>query len=116
MIYKEANLFSIDKTLYPYDRARNLKHYVDVNGNEVPETYEILHFDRKVSDLLFRVSSADLNRLDAIAALPSIYNDENLWWIIAEANNIIDPFKVPIGTVLVIPAKQDLYRAGGVLA
>ena len=42
------------------------------------------------------------NRLDIIAE--SVYNDPQLFWVIAVVNNIADPFDVPEGTVLRLPS------------
>lgn len=114
-VTREAILYSIDRSLYPTDRFRCLKRYLDSNDEEVPETYERIIFTDRSDDILFRVSSGQVNRLDLIAGLDSIYNNENLWWIIAEANDIFDPFNIPVGTVLKIPSKDKIYSLGGVL-
>ena len=44
------------------------------------------------------------------------YNTPRFWWVIALANNIIDPFDIPIGTTLRIPVIVSLYNQGGVLS
>lgn len=52
-------------------------------------------------------------RLDIIANI--YYKDPSLWWAIALANNIIDPFIVKAGTILRIPPIESLYVVGGAL-
>ena len=45
--------------------------------------------------------------LDSIAAL--YYNDERLWWLIADVNDILFGFDIEPGDVLVIP-DQSIVR------
>lgn len=60
------------------------------------------------------VSIAEEGRLDIIAN--QYYNTPRFWWVIALANNIIDPFDIPVGTTLRIPTIISLYNKGGVLS
>lgn len=53
------------------------------------------------------------NRLDKIAL--QYYGDHTYWWIIAKANNIIDPFDLPIDKVLRIPNINAVYASKGVV-
>ena len=57
------------------------------------------------------VSLREENRLDIIAN--EEYGDQSLYWIIAMANNIIDPFNVKQGTVLKIPQVATVSMKGG---
>ena len=54
------------------------------------------------------------NRLDIISM--SIYGTPRYWWVIALANDIIDPFDVPVGTELRIPLIETLFNKGGILS
>ena len=54
------------------------------------------------------------DRLDIIST--SFYGTPKYWWVIAMANNIIDPFTLEIGTNLRIPPIISLYNKGGVLS
>ena len=54
------------------------------------------------TDQFHRVTDADSKRIDLIAW--KYYRDVNLWWIIAEVNNIGNPLEIRSGTVLRIPA------------
>lgn len=57
------------------------------------------------------VSLREENRLDIIAN--EEYGDQKLYWVIAMANNIIDPFSVKQGTVLKIPQIATVTMRGG---
>lgn len=96
-------------------RYKNLRRIQD------PETKNIYHetwfqkiIDKSNEDQYFTVSIAEQGRLDIIAN--KYYNTPRFWWVIALANNIIDPFDIPIDTVLRIPAIVSLYNEGGVLS
>jgi nucleoid-associated protein YgaU len=51
-------------------------------------------------------------RLDTLASL--YYGDEDLWWVIALSNRVIDPFSLTVGARLRIPAdaRQVLSKVG----
>ena len=57
------------------------------------------------------VTLREENRLDIIAN--EEYGDQKLYWVIAMANNIIDPFNVKQGTVLKIPQIATVSMKGG---
>jgi hypothetical protein len=64
-------------------------------------------------DEYVKIDNTTENRLDIIAL--KYYNNPTMWWIIAAANNILDVFEVPVGTVLRIPPLQVVYDTGGIL-
>lgn len=70
------------------------------NQREIPETDE---------DIYYIVPQSDENRLDLVAY--RYYNDASLWWVIAIANKIIDPFVVSVGQVLRIPSVTSIYSS-----
>ena len=53
-------------------------------------------------------------RLDIISSI--YYSSPDFYWIIAQANNIIDPFTVIAGTILKIPKFESIYDKNGALA
>lgn len=57
------------------------------------------------------VTLREENRLDIIAN--DEYGDQKLYWVIAMANNIIDPFNVKQGTILKIPQIATISMRGG---
>lgn len=56
------------------------------------------------------VEQRERNRLDLIAY--KYYGDGKYFWIIALANNLIDPFIIQPNTLLKIPATESLYLPG----
>jgi hypothetical protein len=75
-------------------------------------------FDRDNSDATYVVENAYEGRLDLIAAI--FYNEPRYWWVLAQYNNILDPFyEIKPGRILMIPSKERLplmllSRQGGV--
>ena len=59
------------------------------------------------------VADSEEDRLDIIAK--KYYGSASMYWVIAMANNLIDPTTVLSGTVLEIPSYESLYENGGPL-
>lgn len=82
------------------------------------EWWERRKFELANDDVFYTVDDAFKHRLDLIAAY--LYDDTSLWWLIAQFNNIIDPFdEVIVGRVLRAPSKDRVAlitsaRTGGV--
>jgi len=99
----------------------NVSRYKNVRTIRDDETSKIHHESWKVQgiplsnddDSYFTVTLETENRLDLIAY--NYYGSARYWWIVALANNIIDPFDVPVGKRLRIPPMLTLYKVGGVL-
>jgi hypothetical protein len=70
--------------------------------------------DISPDDSYFVVTVREEGRLDMIAN--DYYNSPKFWWVLALANDIIDPFDLKIGTRLRIPPLLSLYNKGGVLS
>lgn len=60
------------------------------------------------------VDMKEEGRLDIIAT--TYYGDPSYYWMIAIANNIIDPFVVKANTILVIPFIENLFDNNGPLS
>lgn len=57
------------------------------------------------SDSFYTVDSKTQHRIDKIAI--GFLNDPTLWWVIAQYNNILDPYsEIEIGRVLYIPSRE----------
>lgn len=69
--------------------------------------------EEKDSDKYITVDSTNNNRLDIISY--NNYGFSTYWWVLAIANNIIDPFDIPLGTIIRIPPLSSLYLEGGIL-
>ena len=94
-----------------YQRVRTLQ---DDKGNIYHENWIKREIDKSTRDSLHIITMIDENRLDMVAT--SYYGTPRYWWVIALANNIIDPFEVPVGTELRIPLIESLYNKGGILS
>ena len=100
---------------------KNACRYKNLRRIQDPETKNIYHetwfqkiIDKSNEDQYFTVSIAEQGRLDIIAS--KYYNTPRFWWVIALANYILDPFDVPVDTVLRIPSIVSLYNKGGVFS
>lgn len=58
-----------------------------------------------VSDQIGLYLTSEGDRIDRLAR--RFYGDENLWWVIADANGTL-PDPIPAGTVLRIPDGRDI--------
>ena len=79
--------------------------YVDKNGDFLG-TRQPLKLREHETDFFHVVTDIDSKRIDLIAW--KYYRDVNLWWVIAEFNNIINPLEIPVGTTLRIPSYERI--------
>lgn len=98
-----------------YDRYRECKLLEDIDTGELLlSTREISEIPSRSSDTYHRIQSNETTRLDILAHL--YYRNPLLWWIIAQANDISDPFEpLEIGTLIRIPSLESLYGNNGIL-
>jgi len=98
------------------NRYRKCPIYADKETNDyVIGMRDIIDIPKTPSDTIHTVTSSEVCRLDLIAY--KYYNNALLWWVIAQANNIKDPFNdVVLGMQLRIPNMNTLYGNGGVLS
>lgn len=94
-----------------YQRLRLLQ---DEKGNIYHENWIKRGIEKSTGDSYYKVTMVEENRLDIISM--SIYGTPRYWWVIALANDIIDPFDVPVGTELRIPLIETLFNKGGILS
>lgn len=99
--------------LYSY-MSRYTIYRLIVDDNEAyDETVNVTPIPESDNDKYHEVLLEEENRLDIIAY--KYYNDASFSWIIAMANNIIDPFFIKRGTVLRIPDFSSLFQYDSVL-
>lgn len=98
---EEVKRFKAEKKGSEFSRYKNLDRIRYDNGIEVQETMDPVTIKRSTSDQFFEVTPEYQSRLDLISF--KFYNTPRLWWVIAYASNIGDPFNVPVGTRLRIP-------------
>ena len=80
--------------------------YVDEKNGDFFGTRQPLKLREHETDTYHVITDADSKRIDLIAW--KYYRDVNLWWIIAEFNNINNPLEIPVGTTLRIPAYERI--------
>lgn len=97
------------------DRYKSCKLLKDLETGEILlSTREITEIPESPNDIYHRVQTQEINRLDTLAAM--YYRNPLFWWIIAQANDIADPFeRVEPGTLLRIPDIETLYGNNGIL-
>ena len=95
-------------------RYKNLRQIHDEENNRLyHETWVQKFVDKSADDSYFTVTITEKDRLDMVSQY--YYNTPKYWWIIAIANYIIDPFDIPVGTVLRIPPSLSVFNKGGLL-
>lgn len=98
---------------YSVSRYHHLRRIKDNEGDEYLESYETIEFPERPDDQYHLVESGEENRLDLISH--RFYGTTLLYWAIAEASGISDPFNVPAGITVRIPSRQSLYGYKGVM-
>ena len=91
-----------------YKSARYFQRNIPGVGMFVePETWTPPAIKPSPNDYFTLVGSGEAGRLDLVAA--RVYRMEQLWWVIAYVNNIIDPFtEVVAGMTLRYPRFSDV--------
>lgn len=109
--YKESRNKSRNKT----DRYKNCPILEDEDtGDILISTREDEEIFKRSTDIYHRVQPHESRRLDILAHI--YYKNPLLWWVIAQANNIYDPFYyVEPGTLLRVPSIETLYGNNGIL-
>lgn len=104
-----------EDTTYSCNTSRYAKTVcaIDEDNNKYRATYEITDFPVRQSDHYYVVEPKYENRIDLISY--KFYHNSLLYWVIAEASNIYNPFIIPVGTLLRIPDYQSLYGYKGIL-
>lgn len=95
-------------------RYKNVRLIQDKDTNKIyHETVNQYTVDESKDESTYIVGIETANRLDLVSY--RCYSTSKYWWVIALANNILDPFDVPYGTTLRIPPLSVLYNKGGIL-
>lgn len=96
------------QNLSRYKNIRRIKNSDNRFVHETYNDYEIVEYD---DEKVYTVTNKTENRLDIISLM--YYKTPQYWWIIAIANNIIDPLaEIKEGTRLRIPSIMALYQTG----
>lgn len=97
-----------------FSRYKNLKKVLFKDGTICQETPNPIEIPFSKNDKFHIVEHNEVGRLDIISY--RYYNTSKLWWAIATASNISDPFSIKLGMRLRIPDKASLLKTKGVLA
>jgi hypothetical protein len=89
------------------------RQIIDDNNNQYTETANQYTVDEESTDIYHEVQNEEENRLDIISN--KYYNTPDYYWVIAMANDLVDPFIIKVGDVLRIPSIYSLYHWGGAL-
>lgn len=109
LIYGSKRKFLNTSRYVPYKTIINID-----TGVTYLESYNQFMQKRNLSEVYHVVEPTEEGRLDMISNL--YYGSPRFYWLIAEANKIIDPFTVISGTILLIPKLESIYEKGGVLS
>lgn len=102
-----------------YNRYSRLVHGGTTEvGNNRLEYHERSVFPTDETDIVYAIERQFSGRPDMIASL--FYNEPRYWWVIAQHNNVLDPFsELVTGRLIYIPTKERLAtmlngRQGGI--
>lgn len=86
---------------------------MDNNGDTRTETTNSTQLKESNMDVYHEVQREEENRLDIISN--KYFGTPEYYWLIALANDIVDPFVVRVGDVLRIPILYSAYEWDGPL-
>lgn len=80
---------------------------VTERANNRIEWWERMSLEKDDTDMVYTIENFYEGRLDLIASV--FYNEPRYWWVIAQYNNILDPFaETKPGRIILIPQKERL--------
>jgi hypothetical protein len=93
-----------------YDKySRYVAGGVSETANGFIEWWERSIFPSDSSDIVYTIENFYEGRMDLIAS--AFYDEPRFWWVIAQYNNILDPFgETTAGRVILIPTKDRLFQ------
>lgn len=100
------------KNLSRYKNVRTTRDYL--TGRLYHENINTPFIEKSKDDEYYTISKIEEGRLDIVSL--ECYQTPKFWWVLAVANYIIDPFDIPVGTVLRVPPIVSMYQSGGILS
>ena len=105
----------------PSKKKERFDRYRDCSILKDNETGELLLSTRDIDDIPIRntdiyhkLKSVEVGRLDIVAY--QYYKNPLLWWVIAQANDIYNPYTdTEVGMLLRVPTLETLYGYRGIL-
>lgn len=96
------------KPSQPLSRYNKIRMLLREDGIPVQETFDRPDIVTSSADRFFEVTQPFVNRPDLVSRL--YYGTEQLYWVIALANDMIDPFiETTVGKQLRIPDRDTLF-------
>jgi hypothetical protein len=92
---------------YGYPSRYGIYRQIVDDKDTYTETVNKTIIAEKDSDIYHEVQMHEENRLDIISN--KYYKTPDMWWVIAQANDMVDPFVLKSGTILRIPDFRSLY-------
>lgn len=112
-------VYDSPKYVSPRDYGTNLSRYspyrqiVDQESFlRYHESFNSVKIVESPEDVYYTVTHETVDRLDIVSY--KYYGVPMYWWVLGIANDIINPFDLPLGTVLRIPPLSSLYISKGV--
>lgn len=97
-----------EKFLKSYSRYSGIRKLKDSSGITLLDSYEPLNIPITEYDTYTVIDFDTENRLDILSN--RVYGTWKLWWVLAQVNEIDDPFVVERGRVMRIPDLNTLTR------
>lgn len=97
--------------VYPGSRYEGIGRSALVESNGQVDA--ILHTRKRLTstDLGEANFVQELEVGDELDLLASDFGGKSrLWWVIADLNEVVDPFSIPVGTKLVIPSEAEFAK------
>jgi len=93
----------------PLSRYNKIRLLLDANGVPVQETWDHIDIQELPEDRFFEVTAEYAHRPDLISLY--FYGTEQLYWVIAYVNGLIDPFaETVVGLKFRIPDQSNLFQ------
>ena len=89
------------------------RQIIDNNNDTYTETINPTPVVESEDDIFHEILMEEENRLDIVSN--KYYGTPELWWVIAMANDIIDPLFIRPGTIVRVPPITSLLKWKGAL-
>jgi hypothetical protein len=106
----ETQFIANDDPAQPLSRYSKCRYLLTEDGNVIQETWDPPTIEESIEDQLFEVTIEYAHRPDLISLM--YYGTEQLYWVIAYANEMIDPFaETVVGLKLRIPDRDKVFMS-----
>lgn len=89
-----------------YDSRLRRTKFATVGDRRFFDNWSLVKVSPHPSDVTTKIRSGEDHRLDLVSY--RFYGNPRLWWVIALANGIYDPYSVVAGTELRIPSIDSI--------